>query len=179
MVAVLHDRGKDYELAIQRLLDCAIALKVARVSVPEYPLRSFIDSSAFKLFVSDVGLLREMSGIEPRIILDGDDVFRTAKGAFTEQFVCQELVAAGLDSQYWTNDNSTNELDFLVQLGAEVVPIEVKAGGNLHAKSLKAAVQRFGFAHPVRLSALEPRHDGVITDLPLYAVAGLRHLLDA
>lgn len=171
-------RGKDFELAIQRLLDCSIALKVPRVSAPEYPLRAFADPAAFKLFASDVGLLREMSGIDPRIILEADDVFRTAKGAFTEQYVCQELVAAGWDPKYWTNENSTNELDFLIQCDGVVVPIEAKAGDNLHAKSLKAAIKRFGFTRPVRLSAREPRHDGAIIDLPLYAIVGLRNILD-
>ncbi|NMN02661.1 ATP-binding protein [Bifidobacterium panos] len=169
-------RGKDFELAIQRLLDSSIALKVGRVTSPEYPLKSFDDCNAFKLFSSDVGLLRQMSGIDPQIVLDGDTVFGSAKGAFAEQLVCQELIAYGYEPRYWTNANSTNELDFVIQSENCVVPIEVKSGVNLHAKSLKAAIKRFGFEHPVRFSALPARKDGCIQDLPLYAVAALAKL---
>lgn len=168
-------RGKDFELAIQRLLDSSIALKVARVTAPEYPLKSFDDVDAFKLYTSDVGLLRTMNGASPESILDGDSVFGSAKGAFAEQLVCQELVSYGFEPRYWTNANSTNELDFLAQNDRYVIPIEVKAGINLHAKSLKAAIKRFGFEHAVRFSPLPPRKDGDIQDLPLYAVAVLAH----
>lgn len=167
-------RGKDFELAIQRLLDSSIALKVTRVTSPKYPLKSFDDVDAFKLYVSDVGLLRTMNGASSESILDGDAVFGSAKGAFAEQLVCQELVSYGFEPRYWTNANSTNELDFLVQGNRNVIPIEVKAGTNLHAKSLKAAIKRFGFRYPVRFSPLPPRKDGDIQDLPLYAVAVLR-----
>ena len=97
------------------------------------------------------------------------------KALFAEQLVCQELVSYGFEPRYWTNANSTNELDFLAQNDRYVIPIEVKAGINLHAKSLKAAIKRFGFEHAVRFSPLPPRKDGDIQDLPLYAVAVLAH----
>ena len=166
-------RGKDFELAIQRLLDSAIALKVVRATSPEYPIKMFDDSDAFKLYASDIGLLRTMSDASAQSILDGNSAFGTAKGAFAEQLVCQELVSYGFEPRYWTNANSTNELDFLVQMTDHIVPIEVKAGINLHAKSLKAAIKRFGFDYSVRFSPLPARKDGDIQDLPLYAVAAL------
>ena len=172
-------RGKDFELAIQRLLDSSIALKVTRVTAPEYPLKSFDDVDAFKLYASDIGLLRSMNDASPESILDGDSVFGSAKGAFAEQLVCQELAAYGFEPRYWTNANSTTELDFLVQNDRSVIPIEVKYGINLHAKSLKVSIKRFGFQHPVRFSPLPPRKDGDIQDLPLYAVAALAHMTAA
>ena len=117
-----------------------------------------------------------MSDASAQSILDGNSAFGTAKGAFAEQLVCQELVSYGFEPRYWTNANSTNELDFLVQMADHIVPIEVKAGINLHAKSLKSAIKRFGFDYSVRFSPLPARKDGDIQDLPLYAVAALARM---
>lgn len=163
-------RGRDFELAIQWLVDTSLVLKVPRVRTPSYPLKMHEDPAAFKLFLCDVGLLRAMSDIEPAIILEGLAVFGAAKGAFAEQFVCQELLATGKSPYYWAAQNATSELDFIVQSGSCVAPLEVKAGRNLKAKSLKASVNRFGFERAYRFSPLPPRQDGVVRDLPLYAV---------
>lgn len=84
-------RGKDFELAIQRLLDSSIALKVARVTAPEYPLKSFDDVDAFKLYTSDVGLLRTMNGASPESILDGDSVFGSAKALLPSNWYVRNL----------------------------------------------------------------------------------------
>ncbi|KFI45894.1 hypothetical protein GA0061078_1684 [Bifidobacterium bohemicum] len=167
-------RGREYDLAIQRLQDSSLVTQVPRARTVEYPLPMFVDRSAFKLFTMDTGLLREMSGIEPQTILEGDKVFRTAKGALAEQLVCQELVAAGFEPYYWTDTNAAHELDFLVQIDGRVMPIEVKAGGNLKSTSLKYAMRKFGITSAVRFSSLPPRHDGAIIDLPLYAVSTLK-----
>lgn len=166
-------RGREYDLVIQRLQDSSLVTKIPRVQTVEYPLAMFEDQSAFKLFVLDVGLLREMSGIAPQVILNGDKVFRTAKGALAEQLVCQELIAADFTPYYWTDTNATHELDFIIQLVDKVVPIEVKAGTNLTAASLKYAMKKFDLPSAVRFSSLAPRHDGTIYDLPLYAISVL------
>ncbi|MBC2888232.1 ATP-binding protein [Gordonibacter massiliensis] len=163
-------RGRDFELAIQWLVDTSLVLKVPRVKTPSYPLKMYEDISAFKLYLCDVGLLRAISDIEPAIILDGDAVFGAAKGAFAEQFACQELLAAGRSPYYWAAENATSELDFVVQLNGRVVPLEVKAGRNLKAKSLKASMSRFDFSQAYRFSTLPPKQDGAVCDLPLYAI---------
>ena len=163
-------RGRDFEIAIQWLIDASLVLRVPRVCSPRYPLRMHEDLAAFKLFLSDVGLLRAMSGVDPAVVLDGERIFDTGKGALAEQFACQELAAAGHEPFYWSADNATAELDFLVQEGGAVIPIEIKSGENLKAKSLKASIKRFDFERACRFSALPPRQDGVIVDLPLYAI---------
>lgn len=170
-------RGRDFELAIQWLVDSSLVLKTTRVNVPDYPLKMFEDFAAFKLYLLDVGLLRAMSDVDPSVVLNGDAVFGTAKGAFAEQYVCQQLAMQGIDSYYWSAGNSSAELDFIVQAGASIIPIEVKSGVNLQAKSLKSAVKRFGFKEAFRFSTLPPRQDGVIRDIPLYAVEAFEKLV--
>ena len=163
-------RRRDFELAIQWLEDTCLVLDVPRVSKPDYPLALFRDLDAFKLYLLDVGLLGAMAGVAPSAVLDGSELFAMAKGAFAEQFACQELMSAGCSPFYWSASNSTVELDFVLQLGSEVVPVEVKAGENLKAKSLKASMKRFGFERAMRFSTLPPKQDGVIEDWPLYAI---------
>lgn len=170
-------RGRDFELAIQWLVDSSLALKVTRVNVPDYPLKMYEEFDAFKLYMLDVGLLRAMAGVDPAVILEGDAIFGTAKGAFAEQYVCQQLAMQGVDSYYWSAENSSAELDFVVQKGAFVVPVEVKSGVNLQAKSLKSAIKRFGFNEALRFSTLPPRCDGAIRDYPLYAVEAFGKLI--
>lgn len=170
-------RGRDFELAIQWLVDTSLALKATRLVTPQYPLKMHKDFASFKLFLSDVGLLRTMAGINPAMILRQNDIFATAKGAFAEQYVCQQLAAQEIGLHYWSADNSTAELDFVAQGAGEVIPIEVKSGLNLQAKSLKAAVKRFGFERAIRFSPLPPKRDGKILDMPLYAVESLGRML--
>ncbi len=169
-------RGRDFELAIQWLVDTSLVLKIPRVRTPSYPLKMYEEQTAFKLFLSDVGLLGRMSGVAPSVILDGDAIFGSAKGAFAEQFACQEMQAAGLDLFYWSAANSSAELDFVVQLGSHVIPLEIKAGQNLKAKSLKAAMKRFSLERGYRFSTLPPRCDGDVADIPLYAIGSLEAL---
>lgn len=167
-------RGRDFELAIQWLKDTCLVLEVPRVSAPQQPLAMFEDLGSFKLYLLDVGLLRAMAGLAPSVVLDGDELFATAKGAFAEQFACQELVATGYNPFYWAAKNATAELDFLLQQGSEVLPIEVKAGQNLRAKSLKASMRRFELDRGLRFSTLPPRSDGAVADWPLYAIGSRR-----
>ena len=136
------------------------------------PLKAYEDFNAFKVFIFDIGLLCAMSGIDERIILDGDRIFREFKGALAEQLVMQELVSAGISPFYWTADNSQAEVDFLIQHKNQIIPVEAKSGTNLQAKSLKSYIKRFSPQTAIRASALPYKQDGTITDLPLYA-AGL------
>ena len=136
-------RAKDYETAILWLSDCGLVHKVSRVNTVGIPLRAYEDLKAFKLFVVDVGLLGCMAGLRQRTLLDGNDLFVEFKGALTEQYVCQQLkTIEDLDVYYYTNDRGSCEIDFVVDTGERIVPVEVKAEVNLRAKSLKTYVSK-------------------------------------
>ncbi len=163
-------RGRDFELAIEWLKDCSLVHKVTKVNPPLYPLALHEDFDQFKLFVSDVGLLSAALGIDVRAALDSDRLFGEAQGCLAEQYVCQQLVAMGVQCHYWQADNSSAELDFVIQHAGRALPVEVKSGINLRSRSLKSAINRFGYEHALRFSAARPGTDGAIHDIPLYAL---------
>ena len=164
-------RAKDFELAIQWLVDSGILLKSYRVSKPEMPLIAYQDMSAFKLFFNDVGLLAAKSNIDLKTIVLGNDIFTEFKGAFTEQFVIQQLKAAQMDYVgYWTNERSTAEVDFVVQNEGEITPIEVKASENKQAKSFKLFCEKFKPTKAIRTSLSDYREEKWMTNVPLYIV---------
>lgn len=129
-------RAKDFELAIQWLLDAGIIYKVNRIREPRVPVKFYEDFDAFKLFLLDCGLLACMADAPADQMLIGDNVFVEFKGAFTEQYVLQQLLAVGLTPYYWSNAKTPAEIDFIVQQGSRLVPIEVKAEENVRARSL-------------------------------------------
>ncbi len=164
-------RAKDYEAAILWLSDCGLVHKVSRVHTAGIPLRAYEDLKAFKLFVLDVGLLGCMAGLRPRTLLDGNDLFVEFKGALTEQYVCQQLkTIEDLDVFYYTNDSGSCEIDFVVDTGERIVPVEVKAEANLRAKSLKAYRERFSPEASVRTSMADYKKEDWLINLPLYAI---------
>lgn len=163
-------RGRDFELAIQWLKDCSLVHKITKVNPPQCPLAINEDFEQFKLFVSDVGLLSAALGIDLRAALEGERLFGEAQGCLAEQYVCQQLTAMGIQCHYWQADNSSAELDFVVQCAGQVVPIEVKSGSNLRSRSLASSIKRFDYKHAVRFSAARPSVDGAIHDVPLYAI---------
>lgn len=164
-------RAKDYEAAILWLSDCGLVHKVSRVHTAGIPLRAYEDLKAFKLFVLDVGLLGCMAGLRPRTLLDGNDLFVEFKGALTEQYVCQQLkTIEDLDVFYYTNDSRSCEIDFVVDTGERIVPVEVKAEANLRAKRLKAYRERFSPEASVRTSLADYKKEDWLINLPLYAI---------
>ena len=164
-------RLKDFEIAIEWLLDCGLITKVNRVNKPAVPLKAYIDFSAFKLFLLDVGLLGAMSELDAESILEGSDIFVEFKGALTEQFVLQELVAeTEYTPYYYATDTATFEMDFMLQKGKNVVPVEVKAQVSQQARSLKAYCQKYAPEYAVRLSMKDYRQEEWLTNVPLYAV---------
>lgn len=170
-------RARDFEVAITWLCQNGLLLPSHRVSKPGMPLSAYQDMAAFKLFLVDVGLLSAKAGLDAAVLLQGDSIFTEFKGAITEQFVMQELTAAGQNFiGYWTNERSTSEVDFVVQRGRRVFPIEVKAEVNVHAKSFKLFCQKFMPDEAYRAS-LRHYHAAQgpeqITSLPLYAVGML------
>ena len=164
-------RAKDYETAILWLSDCGLVHKVSRVNTVGIPLRAYEDLKAFKLFVVDVGLLGCMAGLRQRTLLDGNDLFVEFKGALTEQYVCQQLkTIEDLDVYYYTNDRGSCEIDFVVDTGERIVPVEVKAEVNLRAKSLKTYQEKFSPEVSVRTSMADYKKEEWLVNLPLYAI---------
>ena len=164
-------RAKDYEAAIMWLSDCGLVHKISRVNTAGIPLRAYEDLKAFKLFVVDVGLLGCMAGLRQHTLLDGNDLFVEFKGALTEQYVCQQLKnIEDLDIYYYTNDRGSCEIDFVVDTGGKIIPVEVKAEVNLRAKSLKSYQEKFSPEISVRTSMADYKKEEWLVNLPLYAI---------
>lgn len=164
-------RAKDYETAILWLSDCGLVHKVSRVNAAGIPLRAYEDLKAFKLFVLDVGLLGCMTGLRQRTLLDGNDLFVEFKGALTEQYVCQQMqTIEDLDVYYYTNDRGSCEVDFIVDTGERIIPVEVKAETNLKAKSLRTYREKFSPEISIRTSMADYKKEDWLVNLPLYAI---------
>ena len=164
-------RAKEYETAIMWLSDCGLVHKVSRVNAAGIPLKAYEDLKAFKLFVVDVGLLGCMAGLRQRTLLDGNDLFVEFKGALTEQYVCQQLkTIEDLGVYYYTNDRGSCEVDFVVDTGELIIPVEVKAEVNLRAKSLKTYQEKFSPEVSVRTSMTDYKKEEWLINLPLYAI---------
>ena len=172
-------RAKEFELAIQWLVDCGLCQKVGRVAKGGYPLMAYQDLAAFKLYLADVGLLGAMAEIDAKTLLEGNHIFTEFKGALTEQYVCQELVAAlRVTPYYWSADNSQGEVDFVIQRNGAVIPLEVKAEENLRAKSLKSFVATYQLPFGIRTSMSDYRVQEHLINLPLYAISQLWSICD-
>ena len=164
-------RANDFEIAIQWLVDSGLVHKGHRISKPVVPLKFYEDMSSFKLFLLDCGLLGALSETPPEQILIGDNVFEEYKGAFTENYVLQQLKSLPRTFvYYYSNDNSTLEIDFVVQHDTHIIPIEVKAEENLRAKSLRQFVTDNPGLHGVRFSMSDYREQDWLTNVPLWAV---------
>lgn len=162
-------RAKEFEDAIEWLIKAGLIHKVVRVSKVERPLKFYEDASAFKLFICDLGLLGAMTDVTAREVLIGDNYFSEYKGAFTEQYVAQEIIALDEKLYYYSKDNSSLELDFLVQK-QEVYLIEVKAEENLKSKSLRSIYETNTRLKPVRFSMSGYRNQEWMVNVPLFMV---------
>lgn len=168
-------RAKEYETAIMWLCDCGLIHKVSRVNAAGLPLKAYEDLKAFKMFFVDVGLLGCMTGLRQRTLLDGNELFTEFKGALTEQYVCQQLkTIQDLDIYYYTNDRGSCEVDFVVDTGEEIVPLEVKAEVNLKAKSLKTYRDKYNPPISIRTSMADYKKEDWIVNLPLYAIEEMK-----
>lgn len=167
-------RAKEYELAMLWLTDCGLVHKVHRVTTPSLPLKAYEDLKAFKLFLVDVGLLSCMVGLRQDVLLDGNELFKEFKGALTEQYVLQQLkTTKGLNIYYWTADRGTAEVDFVIDNGSDVIPVEVKAEVNLQAKSLKVYRDKFQPKLSIRTSMADYKREDWLLNLPLWAIENI------
>lgn len=165
-------RAREYEIALQWLFDGGMIHRVSNVSAPRLPLKSYEDKASFKIFAVDIGLLGAMCELDPDTIVKGNNIFTEFKGALTEQYVLQQLKLKH-DPYYWSKPNARQEIDFLLQIGSDIVPIEVKAEENLKAKSLRQFVLDNGTDTAYRTSMSNFREEEWMTNLPLYAVSSI------
>ena len=172
-------RAKDFELAIQWLMDCGLIHKVQRIKKPGLPLKAYLDLDAFKIYLLDIGLLMAMVDLDARVIIDGNRIFTEFKGALTEQYVLQQLIAdLGIEAYYYSTEKSSGEIDFLLQGKSSILPLEVKAEENLRAKSLKAFCEKYHPVCAVRTSMSDYREQEWMTNIPLYNICRIKKYLD-
>ncbi len=173
-------RAREYEDALLWLKDSGIIRKVSLVSGGRLPLKAYEDLKAFKIYHLDIGLLRTMCEIEPSIIIDGEQVFSEFNGSLTEQFVLQELsVQKVSQSIYYWSEGSTSEVDFIFSRSNMIVPVEAKAGLNVHAQSLKVFRGKYSPKVAVRTSLRDIKLDEGLLNLPLYELFNLGKILDS
>ena len=169
-------RAREYEDALMWLSDAGEIVRSYNVSKPDVPLKAYADLKIFKVFLLDIGLLRCLSGLSPKVVLEGSRIFEEFKGALTEQFVCQELMALPhLQANYYWTSSATAEVDFLITDGLNVYPLECKAGATMNAKSLRLYRDRYAPALAIRASLLPYERNGEarLLNIPLYMLFAL------
>lgn len=166
-------RAKDFELALAWLYDSGLVHRVNKISKPGIPLKAYEDINSFKLFMLDIGLLAALTDLDSKSILEGNYLFEEFKGALTEQYVLQQLLARNIHPFYWSLEKSTAEIDFIIQFEGKVYPIEVKAEENLKAKSLKVFSEKYKIPVSVRTSMSGYRKEDWLLNIPLYAIGFL------
>lgn len=172
-------RAKDFELAIQWLLDCGLIHKVQRAGKAALPLKAYLDLDVFKIYLLDVGLLMAMTDMDAQVIIDGNRIFTEFKGALTEQYVLQQLIALDhIEPYYYSTANSSGEIDFLLQGRTSIIPLEVKAEENLRAKILKAFCEKYKPKYAVRMSMSDYRKQEWMTNIPLYNIDRIKEYLE-
>lgn len=169
-------RAREYEDSLMWLSDAGEIIRTYNITKPDVPLKAYADLKSFKVFLLDVGLLRCLSGVSPKVILEGSRIFEEFKGALTEQYVCQELqLFRRLHSNYYWTSSSEAEVDFLISDGMEIFPMECKAGLTMNAKSLKVYRQKYMPRLSLRTSMLpysRNDEDGIV-NIPLYMLFAL------
>ena len=163
-------RASEFEIAIQWLLDAGLIYQINRITTPSIPLKFYEEMSVFKLFVLDIGLMGAMSDAPAESVIVADSLFKEYKGAFTELFVLTQLITNDLPIYYYSSNDSRVEIDLVVQKGTTVVPIEIKAEENVHAKSLRTFIGKHQELKGLRLSMMSYQDQGWMENRPLYAV---------
>lgn len=172
-------RAREYEMAINWLLDTGLIYKVNRVKDYKKPIKAYQDLGAFKLYFFDVGLLSALAGCDSRTLIEGDDIFVEFKGSLSEDYVLCELKSNNYENIfYWANDTGTSEVDFILDAGSELLPIEVKANTNLQAKSLKAFIKKFGSLTNVRTSLADFKEEDNLINIPLYSISKIEKIIE-
>ena len=170
-------RAREYEDAVNWLKDANVVNKIYNVTKPNMPLIAYNDLSSFKLYLNDVGLLRKKTNLSSRVIIEGDKLFQEFKGALTENYVLQTLVANGLEPYYYTFDNRY-EIDFIMQYQNEIIPIEVKAGKSLNNTSLKVYNETHKPNIRIRFSMNNLNKDDNLINIPLFMAEYVKKFIE-
>src|SRR5690554_5137381 len=171
-------RAREYEDTLNWLVDYGLIHRIYRITKPGFPIRSYEDLKAFKIFALDTGLLGALSGLDAQLLLQKNKLFTEFKGALTEQFILQQLISEnGIHPNYWSNDTSSNEVDFIIEHQQNLYPLEVKAEENLQSKSLKSYHQQFEPKMSIRTSLAHFRNDGWLINIPLYAIQEIQSII--
>ncbi len=169
-------RAKDFELALNWLIDSGLVHKISRVSEPNMPLKAYEDVAAYKLFLLDVGLLGAMTDLDAHSLLENDKLFNDYNGAITEQYVLQEFKTLhNLPIFYWTSNRA--ELDFIIQHKNNIIPVEVKATVNLQAKSLKSFRQKYEPTISIRTSLANYEDNQGLYNIPLFDISNIGKII--
>ncbi|MDO4515551.1 MAG: ATP-binding protein [Bacillota bacterium] len=170
-------RAKNLEDALEWLVAAGLVHKVCKIEKPFMPLSSYADDTAFKLYLSDIGILRKISKLPYEVILDATPNYREFKGSLTENFVLCELVKSIDESlYYWTSGNKA-EVDFILQSGVEIVPIEVKSERNVKARSLAEYRKKYGPKYSVITSMKSETTGEEVLNIPLYLISALSRFI--
>ena len=171
-------RSKDLEDALEWLIAAGLVYKVCRIEKPFIPLSSYADDTCFKLYMADIGILRKLSKLPYEVVLDATPNYREFKGSMTENYVLCELQSAGGDTAYYWSSGNTAEVDFIVQCGAEIVPIEVKSEKNVKARSLAEYRKKYDPKYSVKTSMKIETDGKEVLNIPLYLIASLENFVN-
>lgn len=172
-------RSKDLEDALEWLISAGLVYKVCKIEKPFIPLSSYADDTSFKLYMADVGILRKLSKLPYEVVLDATPAYREFKGSMTENYVLCELLKSVDDTAYYWSSGNTAEVDFIIQSGAEIVPIEVKSEKNVKARSLAEYRKKYGPKYAVKTSMKNDTSGEEVLNIPLYLIARMKSFTKA
>lgn len=171
-------RAKDLEDALQWLLNASMVSQVKQVEKPEMPLRAYENRKLFKLYTSDVGILRRLADVPVDVPLNSPDIFSEFNGRIAENYVLEQLAAMNISPIcYWSNPTGQAEVDFLIQWERDIIPIEVKSGLNLNSQSLKTYRKKYSPKLAVRFSMQNLKLDDGLLNIPLYLMGEFPRLM--
>ena len=170
-------RAKDLEDALQWLVQAGLVYKVCKVEKPFMPLSSYADATSFKLYMCDIGLLRRMAKLPAQVVLESSEIYTEFKGAMTENYVLGELVKHVDENPYYWNSGNSAEVDFIVQSGVHIVPIEVKAESNVKARSLAEYRRKYEPPVSIKTSMKDDVSGNEVRYIPLYMIGSMSELI--
>jgi len=171
-------RSKDLEDALEWLIAAGLVYKVCRIEKPFIPLSSYSDDTAFKLYMADIGILRKLSKLPYEVVLDATPTYREFKGALTENYVLCEMINSVTDTAYYWSSGNTAEVDFIIQKGVNIVPIEVKSETNIKARSLAEYRKKYEPRYSVKTSMRLDIGGRELLNIPLYMIASIGNFFE-
>lgn len=170
-------RSKDLEDALEWLIGAGLVYKVCKIEKPFIPLSSYADDTSFKLYMSDIGILRKLSKLPYEVVLNATPTYKEFKGSMTENYVLCELLKSVDDTAYYWSSGNTAEVDFIVQSGTEIVPIEVKSERNVKARSLSEYRKKYAPRYSVKTSMKNETDGEEVLNIPLYLISRMANFI--